>query len=99
MKRSYHFVEVTEFAECRLSDGNIIRMPVVAGIFKHTTSEMLHELLQKPPVAKKYTVESLRVAPWSVLREFPYSWLEQHIEEADLRPMRKKAIQFMLSES
>ncbi len=98
MKKSYHFVKVTEFAECRLSSDNIIRLPVVPGIFKHATAEMLHELLQKPAVAKKYTIESLRIAPWPVLREFPYSWLKLHIEEAGLRPMRKKAILFMISD-
>ncbi len=97
MKKPYHFVEVTDFAECELSQNNKIRLPVVQGIFKHATMDMLHELLQKPAVAKKYTIESLRVAPWQVLREFPHSWLRLHIDESDLRPMRKKAILFMLS--
>lgn len=98
MKKSYHFVKVAGFAECRLSSDNIIRLPVVQGIFKHATVEMLHDLLQRPAAAKKYTIESLRTAPWPILREFPYSWLKMHIEEADLRPMRKKAILFMISD-
>jgi hypothetical protein len=68
------------------------------GIFKHASAEMLRELLKKPAAAKKYTLESLRVAPWSVMREFSPSWLRQHIDEAGLGPMRKKAILFMLGD-
>ncbi|QTA84771.1 hypothetical protein [Desulfonema magnum] len=99
MRKSYRFPEVTEFAECELSDGDKIRVPVVTGIFKHATADMLRELLKKPAVAKKYTVESLRVAPWPVMRKFPRSWLMRHLEEADLRPTRKAAILFMLNTS
>ncbi|MDM8522818.1 hypothetical protein QUF80_05540 [Desulfococcaceae bacterium HSG8] len=99
MRKPYRFVEVTEFAECELSDGSKVRLPVVMGIFKHATADMLRELLKKPAVAKKYTIESLRVAPWPVMREFPRSWLMLHLEEADLRPTRKAAILFMLNAS
>jgi len=96
MRKPYRFVEVTGFAECELSDGSKVRLPVVMGIFKHATADMLRELLKKPAVAKKYTIESLRVAPWPVMREFPRSWLMLHLEEAELRPTRKAAILFML---
>lgn len=95
--RKPNFVKITGFAECELPSGNKARLPVAPGIFKHATVEMLEELLQKPAVAKKYTMEALRVAPWPIMREFPHSWLRQHLDEADIRPSRKAAILFMLS--
>ena len=97
MKKPYHFVEVTDFVECELPDGSKVRLPVVMGIFKHADTEMLHDLLKKPAAAKKYTIESLRVAPWPVLREFPRSWLTEHLDQADIRPSRKAAVLFMLT--
>ncbi|MDI6795017.1 MAG: hypothetical protein QME81_19470 [bacterium] len=98
MRRSNNFVQIMGFVECTISSEHEIRIPIVQGILKHPTIELLRELLKKPAVAKKYTIESLRRAPWKVLKEFPYSWLKLSIEEANLKPERKKAIVFMISD-
>lgn len=98
MRRSDNFAQIMGFVKCPISPGQEIRIPIVQGILKHPTIELLRELLKNPAVAKKYTIESLRRAPWKVLKEFPYSWLKLYIEEADLKPERKKAIVFMISD-
>ena len=98
MKKSFTYVTGTDFAECRLDSGVVVRLPVVPGILKHPSVEMLRRLLQNPSVARKYTKEALRVAPWQVLREFPYGWLKLQLETANIRPMRKRAILFMISD-
>ncbi len=97
MKKNFAYVTETDFALCRLDSGVVVRLPVVPGILKHPSVDLLRHLLQNPSVARKYTKEALRVAPWQVLREFPYDWLKLQIEAANIRPLRKKAILFMIS--
>ncbi len=97
MKRSYRFVEKVGTVRCALSSSREVALPVFPGILKHPTVDELRELLAKPAVAKKYTIQALRKAPWQVLREFPRDWLEACLADADLRAGRANALRFLLS--
>lgn len=97
MKRTYRFVRSMGIATCALPTGEEIALPVVQGILKHPASGVLRELLKNPDVARKYTREALRVAPWSVLREFPRFWLNSMMKEANIRLERARALNFMLN--
>lgn len=67
------------------------------GILKHPSSEALFYLLTGPEIARKYTIEALRIAPWQVLRLFPRDWLKECLAQADLPESRTRALEFMLS--
>ncbi len=97
MKRSYRFVESVGTVRCALDPGHEVTLPVFPGILKHPTVDELRELLAKPAVARKYTIQALRKAPWPVLREFPRDWLEACLAEADLRAGRVHALRFLLA--
>ncbi len=97
MKRTYRFVESVGAVRCVLGVGREVTLPVFPGILKHPTVDELRELLQRPAVAQKYTVQALRKAPWQVLREFPREWLVACMTEAELRPGRQRALSFLLS--
>ncbi len=97
MKRSYRFVESVGTVRCVLGPVHEVTLPVFPGILKHPTVDELRELLTKPAVARKYTILALRKAPWQVLREFPRTWLEACLDEANLRPGRVDALRFLLS--
>jgi len=96
MKRTHNFAKPIGMAECELRDGNTFRIPIVPGILKHPTVLELESLLSRPAVARKYTIEALRFAPWQVLKHFPPRWLMECIAQAGLRPSREKAILFLL---
>ena len=97
MKRTHTFVKSLGVVKCRLPSGDEIDVPVVPGILKHPTTDALPNLLKNPHVLRKYTMEALRKAPWSVLRLFPREWLRECIAEARLHPQRNRALVFLLS--
>lgn len=97
MKRSYRFVESVGTVQCIVSPGHEITLPVFPGILKHPRVYELRELLTKPAVARKYTIQALRKAPWQVLREFPRPWLEDCLADANLRAGRADALRFLMS--
>ena len=91
------FVTPKGMAECRLADGRVIRVPVVQGILKHLAEADLPGMLADPAVARKYTAEALRVAPWPVLRLFAPDWLRECMPRARLRESRARALEFLLT--
>jgi hypothetical protein len=97
MKRSYRFVESVGTVKCTLGPGQEVTLPVFPGILKHPSIDELLELLTRPAVARKYTIQALRKAPWQVLREFPRALLEACLAEANLRAGRANALRFLLS--
>ena len=97
MKRTYRFVRSAGLATCTFPTGKEINLPVVQGILRHLAPASLHELLRNPDVARNYTREALKVAPWSVLREFPRPWLISVMEETAIRPGRARVLDFMLN--
>ncbi len=97
MKRSYSFVKPTGMVECTVEDGAIVELPVLPGILKHLTTDQLAALLADPVVARKYTCEALRKAPWSALRLFPRIWLLACLQHAKVRPGRLQALDLLLS--
>ena len=96
MKRSHTFVGSQGTVVSSLANGQTVELPLVVGILKHPTQDQLAQLLAKPAVVRKYTLEALRVAPWSVLKLFPTCLLEDCLPDARLRPGRRKALEFML---
>lgn len=96
MKRSYRFVEPLGRVASLTEGGERLELPLFAGILKHPTTGQLAALLTEPPVARKYTLEALRKAPWSALRQFPRWWLIACLPHAHLPEGRRKAVQFML---
>ena len=99
MKRVSRFIEGSGTVACVLPSGDRVDIPVAVGILKHPTEESLRGLLEKPAAARKYTKEALKRAPWSLIREFPLSWLKECMQDADLKPGRRKALEFMLGSS
>lgn len=97
MKRTYYFVQPSGMAVCKLPSGRAVELPVVQGILKHPSSEALSHLLTDPEIARKYTIEALRIAPWQVLRLFPRDWLKECLSQSDLPEGRTRAVEFMLS--
>ena len=98
MKRTCHFAEPTGTIRCRLPSGAEITVPLMQGILKHPTQQAMPALLRNPAVVRKYTLEAIRTAPWSLLRAFPKAWLRQCIPEAQIRPGRRRALSFMLGD-
>ena len=96
MKRTYQFVQQRGTVICQMPGAREVEMPVVQGIFKHATPEMLFELLKDPQVALKITLEALRIASWPVLRLFPRDYLKACLPAAELREGRLRALEFML---
>ena len=96
MRRTYRQVEPQGVVVCTTESGELIEVPVFAGILKHPDSEQLRELLTDPVVVRKYTCEALRKAPWSALRRFPRAWLIDCMPHARLRSGRRRAFQFLL---
>jgi len=96
MRRAYQFAKPDGTVTCVLATGRSVTVPVFPGLLKHLTTEALREMLAKPPVVRKYTVEALRHAAWPLLREFPADWLKECLDAADLRPSRRKAVLFLL---
>ena len=97
MKQTCVFVRSMGTITCRLPSGQDVTLPVVPGILKHPSPELLPDLLSNPDVACKYTVEALRKASWPILRLFPKEWLRQCIPDAHLRHGRADALAFLLS--
>jgi len=96
MKQNYDYVRSIGTITCRMPSGLDVTLPIVPGILKHPTPEMLQSLLVKPEVARKYTKEALRKASWPVLRLFPKAWLLHCLPEARLSPGRAAALNFLL---
>jgi hypothetical protein len=97
MKKTYRYARSEGKVTCALPSGVSVALPVVPGLLKHPGTELLRALLQEPAVARKYTVEALRRAPWPVLRQFPPDWLRECLDDADLNPRRRAALLFLLS--
>jgi len=81
---------------CRMGDGRSVAIPVVPGLLKHPSVPDLKALLRQPAVARKYTAEALRRAPWRVLERFPRRWLLELLPGARVRPARRRALEFLL---
>jgi hypothetical protein len=97
MKQTFVFARSIGFATCKMPSGQEIKLPVVPGILKHPSPEMLPLLLGKHEVAFKYTIEALQKASWPVLQLFPRDWLRQCLPDARLRHGRADALAFLLS--
>ena len=97
MRRTVIFVRPVGKVRCLLSDGRAVRVPVYPGILKHPTVKQLRRLLKDADVMRKYTMEALRIAPWSALREFPADWLLHCLPDARVRPTRARALVYLLS--
>ena len=96
MKHTFNYVRSMGCITCRMPSGIDVTLPIVPGILKHPSPEMLPTLLAKPEVAWKYTVEALRKASWPVLRLFPKAWLLHCLPEAHLSKARTDALNFIL---
>jgi len=96
MKQTYTYVRSMGSITCRMPSGLDVTLPIVPGILKHPTPEMLPHLLVEPEVAYKYTLEALRKASWPVLRLFPKAWLHHCMAEAGLSHGRAAALDFLL---
>lgn len=96
MKRTYRFVSTEGEVACTLPSGQQVLLPVVPGLLKHPGLDELRQLLQDAEVARKYTIQALRKAPWAVLRLFPRRLLEDCLAEADLPAGRARALRFLL---
>jgi len=97
MKRTFRFARSIGTVRCEFASGQKVDMPVIPGILKHPTPDMLPSLLRDPEVARKYTIEALRFAAWPILAQFPREWLRECLDRAGLRPSREKALAFLLS--
>ena len=97
MKRTYSFVRSIGTVGARTKMGQIIQIPVFPGILKHPTVDALPGLLAGPAVVRKYTIEALRIAAWPLLRQFPREWLLELAPQADIRPGRLRALEYLLS--
>jgi hypothetical protein len=98
MKRSLTFVSNQGFSACRVASGEEIQLPVFPGILKHPMPKQLPELLRDERVAQKYTVLALQKAGWPILRRFPREWLLACMSQANLRPLRREALLYLLAE-
>ena len=100
MKRRAHvFVHSVGTVRCEVDPGVWLALPVIPGLLKHPTEAELFRLLEDPRVARKYTDEALRRAPWSAVRAFPRMWLEERLRAVELPPGRRSALEFMLRAS
>lgn len=96
MKRTYRFAKPAGARTCTTDGGDLVRLPIFAGILKHPTAAQLADLLDDPAVVRKYTQEALRKAPWSALRLFPRDWLLTCFAHAELPEGRRRALEYML---
>jgi hypothetical protein len=96
VKRTVTFAGSVGTVRLEAEGGQIHRIPLFPGIFKHASPGELAELLSKTAVARKYTCEALRTAAWPILREFPRDWLRDCLPLAHLRPGRRRALEFLL---
>ncbi|MCX7016199.1 MAG: hypothetical protein NTW86_27185 [Candidatus Sumerlaeota bacterium] len=96
MKQTAGYIHSMGTARCWIAPDRCIVLPVAPGILKHPALEDLPGLLEDPDVARKYTVEALRRAPWQVVREFDRRWLLECLAQADLSPGRRAALEFLL---
>jgi hypothetical protein len=96
MKRTYRFIEPSGTVTCHTAAGEHLELPIFAGILKHPRDDQLADLLTDPVVARKYTCEALRKAPWSALRRFPRAWLLACLQQASLPDGRRRALALML---
>lgn len=99
MRRGLRYAHASRTAVCALPGGRVVKVPVMPGILKHPAEDALDALLTQPAVLRKYTIEALRVATWFVLRDFPQAWLRECLDDARLRPSRRRAIEFLLDGS
>ena len=96
MKRTYRFARSVGTVSCLFPSGERVDLPVIPGILKHPLPEMLPDLLQRPNVAYKYTLEAIRQASWPVLKQFPRDVLRSCVDAAGIRPGRRAALLFLL---
>jgi hypothetical protein len=94
----HRFVEPSGTVTLITEDGQIVELPVVPGILKHLAASQLKEALRDPRVARKYTHEALRKAPWSAVRHFPRGWLVARMEDAQLPEGRRRALELLLGD-
>jgi hypothetical protein len=95
MKRTYRFIEPSGVVTCVI-DGTPTGIPVFGGILKHPTIDQLARLLTDPIVARRYTCEALRKAPWNALRLFPRDFLIASLPSANIHDGRRRALELLL---
>jgi hypothetical protein len=96
MKRTVTFARSVGTVRFQALPGQIFEIPLFPGIFKHAVPGELAKLLSNAAIVRKYTCEALRTAAWPLLREFPRDWLRACLPLANLRPGRRRALEFLL---
>ena len=96
MKRTLTFARSFGVVRFEAFPGQVLDIPLFSGIFKHAPPRELAGLLSSAAAIRKYTCEAMRTAAWPILREFPREWLRACIPLADLRPGRRRALEFLL---
>jgi|GEM_PF-1532232 len=96
MKRTVHFVRSEGTVSCTVAPGRTVRAPVIPGILKHPSPQALHRLLAHPAALRKYTTLALQKSAWPILAQFPRDWLNALLPSANVRPARRRALEFLL---
>ena len=97
MKRTLTYVRKSGTVSFQTPRGETIEIPIFYGILKHPSVSQLPGLLNNPAAIRKYTCEALRIAAWPVLKEFPRSWLNICMSQAEIRSNRRRALEYLLS--
>jgi hypothetical protein len=96
MKRTMTFARSLGTIRFEAAPGQVFEIPLFPGIFKHAAPGELAELLSDAATVRKYTREALRTAAWPILKEFPRDWLRTCLQHVDMRPGRRRALEFLL---
>ena len=72
-----------------------MKIPLAFGVLKHLSLGQLEDLITDPAVARKYTLEALRVAPWALLKSFPEEWVRCNLPHASMPESRRQALAFL----
>ncbi len=96
MKRTVIFARSLGTVRFEAAPGQVFEIPLFPGIFKHAAPRELAELLSNAAAVRKYTSKALRSAAWPLLKEFPRNWLRICLPRVRLRPVRRRALEFLL---
>jgi hypothetical protein len=96
MKRTLTYARKIGSVPFEAAPGQVVQVPLFPGILKHLAPSELRGALSSPATVRKYTCEALRTAAWPILREFPRDWIKTCLPLADLRPGRRRALEFLL---
>jgi hypothetical protein len=96
VKRTLTFVRRIGTRTIEIAPGETLDIPLFPGILKHAAPGELAKVLSSAAAVRKYTCEALRTAAWPILREFPREWLKACMSLTDLRPGRRRALEYLL---